>query len=281
MFIILMGRVLICVNIQIDENIIYKFLNQSITKKNTPTKNNKLDLDFYLGGYGLAYFVDNKWLLYKSNQIFTKDNNHKQIISNIINSKPKFLIGYLHNDSNKPDLHANIPPIIYDKYIFVFDGLIKNFSQHEQFIRNNIDSKYYCYIDLPNDPNCSDNSNYNKYIFYLIMTIIDFYSNKLIEINNNFIKKEKFLKFMFAIVFDLFMDDNIEIVGNFIFSDSVHFIAVRYISPNYKNEHFPPSLYLNQSKKIHPIPFLNYGLISSEPINDIWNCIQSNSYHMI
>ncbi len=46
-------------------------------------------------------------------------------------------------------------------------------------------------------------------------------------------------------------------------------------------ENFPPSLYLNQSKKLIPIPFLNYGLISSEPINDIWKCVESNSYHMI
>ncbi len=303
-----MGRLLLCVNIILTNTIIYKFLNQSINVKNTPTKNNHLDLDYHLGGYGLAYFLDGVWHIYKYDDIYINDTNIENIIENIVNLKPKILIGYLQSKINDEILdHSNIQPFIYQKYVFIHDGLIRNFNKYKLIIKNKISEKYIgcigCIDFIDNVDNvkiCNNNECINcdycnsissKYFFYLVLSILDSYYNEFIdsnsdsefdsELNYNFTKKEELFRFVFTFIFEYFKQENIELVGSFIFSDSVNFIAIRYISPNFQKANFPPALYINRSKKITPNIFLNYGLVSSEPINEIWECIRSNHYHMI
>jgi predicted glutamine amidotransferase len=229
-----MCRLSLILSTYITKKNILKFLLQSIKPKFTPHINNKIDGNFHLDGFGLAWFSNNKWNIYKKPIIFIYDKDLINIINSIITSKPSIFIGHIRNKTMGDVILQNCHPFMYDNYIFCQNGYIKAFCDNKQKIMKLID------VDLLDKIEGSTDS---EYLFYLILS---FYKKNIItNLNNQLI--------------NYFKQINIEVVGNCIFCD----VDTIYILRFYSKDNIIPSLYTQE----------NNNIISSEPLIKIFNLL--------
>ncbi len=245
-----MCRLLLCINENINKELITRFLFQSINKKNTPGLTNYLDADYHKDGYGFAYWSndENKWSIYKSDKLFINDINIESIVDSIIKLQPLILIGHLRNKGScdgNVDIN-NVHPFLFNNYAFVHNGFINNFSNCKEKILANIDSKFQNEVKGETD---------TEHIFYLLLTFIDQIHDYYIEDGYT---KYQLVYFSFIKLFEFMLNNNIELVGNFIFSNGKFVIVIRYIADNFKKAYIAPSLYFNDYNKS--------SIISSEPV---------------
>jgi predicted glutamine amidotransferase len=266
-------------NRYIDKETLINFFNQSNHIKNTPGLSNNFDSNFHLDGYGLAW-IDSKYNLciYKCANTYYEDINFTNILSELTTTP--FIIGHLRNKGKNSYANKNINnchPFVYDNYIFVHNGFIKNFKLHKQKIYNLIHPKYISKIQGKTD---------TEYLFYYLLTLINMLTNK--NINKKY-RKEYIYKRAFEILIKTFNDENIEFVGNFIFSDTDIVLVFRFISKNFNNintidsiksllflrNYEPPSLYYSN---IDSNSNSNSILITSEPVNSNYKLIEKNKF---
>ena len=274
-----MCRLLLSMNRYIDKETLINFFNQSNHIKNTPGLSNNFDSNFHLDGYGLAW-IDSKYNLciYKCANTYYEDINFTNILSELTTTP--FIIGHLRNKGKNSYANKNINnchPFVYDNYIFVHNGFIKNFKLHKQKIYNLIHPKYISKIQGKTD---------TEYLFYYLLTLINMLTNK--NINKKY-RKEYIYKRAFEILIKTFNDENIEFVGNFIFSDTDIVLVFRFISKNFNNintidsiksllflrNYEPPSLYYSN---IDSNSNSNSILITSEPVNSNYKLIEKNKF---
>jgi predicted glutamine amidotransferase len=257
-----MCRLLLCVKENINEKLIYKFLSQSINKKNTPGFNNYLDADYHKDGYGFVYWSSdkNKWFIYKSEKVFFNDINIDSVIDSIVRLQPTILIGHLRNQGRcvgSVNIN-NVHPFLYKNYAFVHNGFIKDFIIHKEKILNNINNNYKNQIIGETD---------TEHMFYLLLTLFDQIREYYIEDGYPICK---LAYFSFIKLFEFMFENKIELVGNFIFSNGKFIIIIRYVAENFKMGLDAPSLYYND--------YIKQSIISSEPILNNYKIFDTNSY---
>lgn len=260
-----MCRLFLSINQQLDSITLINFFKQAHNIKNTPNNFSEFDADHHLDGYGVGWLdSNNKLQIYKNSNPYYKDNNFQNIFDQI--SQSRFVIGHLRNKEKKSEGDkkiVNCHPFVYDNYIFAHNGFVKDFKLNKEKILIMIDKKYIDKIIGETD---------TEHLFYLLLTVID-------ELNLENIKNklEKLYQNAFEKVFKILNDQKIELVGNFIFSDLIKVIVIRYITPNfdrtksYSRKYLPPSLYYcSEIDK-------NKVLISSEPVKWYYLLINPNS----
>jgi len=202
----------------ISKEIIIKFLRQSIEIKNTPNHISYLDADYHLDGYGIAWYID-KWYVYKSKEVFNKDDNLDYMLNTIILLKPKKIIAHIRN---KGDLSIgdaeinNCHPFSYENYIFCHNGYIANFRENKEKILSLIKPKFIKEIKGETD---------SEHLFYLILSLQTFSENE--------IKK-------------IFKLNDIHVIGNCIFGINEKITIYRF----YNIDNHIPSLYYYDNNKI-------------------------------
>jgi predicted glutamine amidotransferase len=294
-----MCRLLLSMNRYIDKETLINFFNQSNHIKNTPGLSNNFDSNFHLDGYGLAW-IDSKYNLciYKCANTYYEDINFTNILTELTTTP--FIIGHLRNKGKNSYANKNINnchPFVYDNYIFVHNGFIKNFKLHKQKIHKLIHPKYIIKIQGETD---------TEYLFYYLLTLINMITNeninekyiisnenineKYIISNENINEKYKMANVYthaFEILIKVFDNENIEFIGNFIFSDSDLVLVYRFISKNFNNINIFDKLYSFLFTQTLEPPSLYYSnidlkldniLITSEPVNSNYNLIEQNKF---
>jgi predicted glutamine amidotransferase len=173
----------------ISKEIIIKFLRQSIEIKNTPNHDSYLDADYHLDGYGIAWYLE-KWYVYKSKDVFNKDDKLDSMLDTIILLKPKKIIAHIRN---KGDLSIgdaelnNCHPFLYRNYVFCHNGYIAHFMENKEKILSLIKPEFIKEIKGETD---------SEHLFYLILSLQIFSENEIKQI---------------------FKINNIRVIGNCIF----------------------------------------------------------------
>lgn len=242
-----MCRLLLLIDKKFDENIIKKFINQSITKKNTPGIKYNYDKNYHKEGYGFAWRENNKWKLYKNEKCFKEDDNFKNIIKDITkktNNDNNVLIGHIRSNKNLPfkKNYYNTHPFKYKENIWCHNGIIDNFLEFKKNHIKNIKSDYIKNINGTTD---------SEFMFYLFLS----------QLNNNSLHD---LNICIINFFKILEKYNKKISANIIYSNNNYTLITRYINSN--NE--CPSLYYSLNESI---------LISSEPLTKNFEIIKNHT----
>lgn len=247
-----MCRLLLILKNNFEEEIIYKFLDQSMNKKFTPNINSSRDTNFNLDGFGLAWYKK-KWNLYKNYVRFNRDENLKTIINLI----PKnIFIGHLRaicEKSNSMTCFNNTHPFTYQNHIFCHNGCVSNFNKNKITLILTILQKYFSFIKGNTD---------TEYLFYLFLS---FYKTCKLKTELESLKDSIKNFFSYLKLLDGTTSANI-IYGN----DNYIWVS-RYFS-DFNEE--PGSLYydIDGDKNI---------IISSEPVTDNYNIFPKNNVWII
>jgi predicted glutamine amidotransferase len=229
------------------EKIIMDFLGQSIQKnKNTPGIDNYRDHVGHADGYGISWFVNGKWNIYKSTEIYKNDPKLPLIIRKI----PKnVVVGHIRKKKYGKKSIVNVHPFTFENQIFMQNGYINDFTKHISKIKEEIFPEYLQHIVGGTDTEC---------LFFLYLTC-----KRRTENNVD----------AFAQMFSLFKQWNIELVANIVYANDTDIVITRYLyydQTDYKDKQSPPSLYWNISSS-------NGILITSEPVLDATTLIQENT----
>lgn len=230
-----MCRLLLIIDKNYNKNIIYKFLKQSIIKKNTPNINSIKDFDYHKDGFGFAWKSNkNKWIVYKNNICYINDSN----IDTIINSIDKnILIGHIRAScpNNKITSYYNTHPFNYKNYIWCHNGCAKHLEKLHNEINNIIPNNLKKFIKGNTD---------SEYLFYYFIYLLNNHKgSKIQKITNSIIDFFKKIN-----QFDF------KISANILFSSDNYIFVSRYIN----NKNISPSLYFDSKNNI----------ISSEPLTE-------------
>lgn len=209
----------------ISKEIIIKFLKQSIEVKNTPNHVSYLDADYHLDGYGIAWYLD-KWYIYKSKEVFNKDNNLEVILDTILILKPTKIILHIRNKGELSVGNAhfnNCHPFVYNNYTFCHNGYIVDFIENKEKILSLIKPEFIKEIKGETD---------SEHLFYLILSLQIFSENEIKQI----------LKL-----------NNIRIIGNCIFSIDDTINVYRFFNID---NHIPSLYYYDDNKIISSEPLI-------------------------
>jgi predicted glutamine amidotransferase len=254
-----MCRLLITFENKNTKKIILDFLKQSTQcNKNTPGINNSRDKNKHIDGYGLSWFVNNKWKIHKNNCLYTKDSELENCLDNM---PKKIVVGHIRKKKYGVSKIENTHPFLFENQIFLQNGSIKNFPKYTSILKNFIDPKYVSEIKGESD---------TEVLFYMFLTIRD-------NIESKFKKEEDIIVNGFNQLFGFFRKMNIEISANIIYANDNILAVTRYIyydTTEYKTRQEPNSLYWNIS---------NSGgvLISSEPLLKEYEIIPEQTITLI
>ena len=164
-----MCRHILIIGKNYEKKLIYKFLNQSIIKKNTPYINSKNDVDYHKDGLGLSWIKNNKGLTYKNKNCYINDQN----------------IGHIRAKSPNNTIvnFDNTHPFQYKNNIWCHNGCISKLNDFKNEIVNNIDTNLKKNIKGTTDSEILFHLFLNIYLMKkkstienLINTSIDFFS---------------------------------------------------------------------------------------------------------
>jgi len=253
-----MCRILLIIKKNFDIKILLHFLEQSIKIKNTPGLDSDKDADYHLDGYGITWFENNNWSIYKNKKEPSKDYNLEIILKLI----PKnIVIGHLRaicKKSKSISTYFNSHPFSYKNNIWCHNGCVCDFQKQKSLFNTIISKKYHNYILGTTD---------SEYLFYTFLSLYD-----TCKINNSYNKLHKSIIDFFTFIKLL----NGNTTANIIFANEEYIWISRIyiIQQNDKNKNDEPSsLYYDiQNKNI---------IISSEPVTENYKIFPKNNIWII
>lgn len=248
-----MCRILFLWNTSNQTQKIHAFLEQSIhTEKYTPGIKS-VDHSTHTDGFGLAWLT-NKWKTYKKPFVYNEDKNLGKKISQI-ESESSIILGHVRHKTFGDKDVDNTHPFVYQDFIFLHNGSLKNFEKHKKTIISRIAPEYIKKIKGETD---------SEHLFYLLLTIKD----GIIREDCTTLSEEKILYNSLYKLFSLLNEWKIEYYANIIFGNTTHLLISRYVQKQSQKEGQPLSLYYDKSNGI---------VVSSEPISGDYKIVPKNS----
>jgi glutamine amidotransferase len=206
-------------------------------------------------GFGLAWFADKKWSLYKQPVQYSQDPNIDSVVRAIPSS---MVLGHIRATTNQTkNIFDNTHPFYYENEVFLQNGSIADFAKHRKTILQAIAQPYKKLIQGKTD---------TELLFYLFLTLKDYGQHKKLpaRLTNQYksLRHSNPLNHLLhnscAMLFDWCRQHGIEITANIIYANEQTVMITRY-SSNAK----APTLYWNKCRKHGD----NGLLITSEPLS--------------
>jgi glutamine amidotransferase len=192
-------------------------------------------------GFGLAWFSDKKWSIYKQPVQYSQDPNIDSVVRAIPSS---MVLGHIRATTNRTkNIFDNTHPFVFENEVFLHNGSVADFAKHRKTILRAIAQPYKKLIQGKTD---------TELLFYLFLTLKD--SCKRKKLPNHLLHNSC------AMLFDWCKQRDIEITANIIYANEESVMITRYSS---NTSISAPTLYWNKCRKHGD----NGLLITSEPLS--------------